>query len=260
MNLLDKEAIKKRILKYNSENGRVMKAFNKVFVSGVYPVGTNLAIEFIKEFKGMPYGDGGMSLDKKGDCSQSWIDFLYYLFGINTLGSYTESIYNADGKEYKSIDAAPVLSIVLYKLSNRNKHATHAAGKVSSTEIGDTRSVIHPFMIRKYKGWYDGKVTRVVDFLTTEQRESMIVQGTIEDYAKSLPVFKKGVVSSSYVEKMQRLLIKKGFDCGKHGPKDDGVDGDFGKDTESAVKAFQKKNGLPETGVCTTETWIKLLA
>ncbi len=50
------------------------------------------------------------------------------------------------------------------------------------------------------------------------------------------------------VAQLQAFLIGAGYDCGDHG--DGGVDGEFGKDTQSALIAWQYDNGLPETGVC----------
>ena len=173
--MITKEEVLNRILKFNSPTGRTVKALNKVF-SAEYPAGTNLVIEFVKEFKNLPYGDDGKRLDKKADCSQFWINVLYYWFGIDHLGSYTESLYKAKGKQvYKNLADAPVLSVILYKLSSRNPHATHAAGKVSETKIGDTRSKLAPFMIRS-SNWKTNKITRIVDFITDEQRQSVTVQ------------------------------------------------------------------------------------
>ena len=37
------------------------------------------------------------------------------------------------------------------------------------------------------------------------------------------------------------------------------MDNIFGKDTEKAVKAFQKKKGLKADGIIGPKTWIKLL-
>lgn len=48
----------------------------------------------------------------------------------------------------------------------------------------------------------------------------------------------------SEVKTMQENLIKLGYSCGKYG-----ADGDFGNDTEAAVKAFQKANGLDDDGL-----------
>lgn len=51
----------------------------------------------------------------------------------------------------------------------------------------------------------------------------------------------------------QKKLIDLGYDLGKYG-----ADGSFGKLTETAVKAFQKKNGLTADGVVGPKTWAKL--
>ena len=56
------------------------------------------------------------------------------------------------------------------------------------------------------------------------------------------------------VKNLQILLIGKGYSCGASG-----ADGDFGTNTEKAVKKFQKDNGLTADGICGTNTWDKLL-
>lgn len=55
-------------------------------------------------------------------------------------------------------------------------------------------------------------------------------------------VLKKGDVGAG-VKTLQKRLVALGYDIGKYG-----VDGDFGKDTEKAVKQFQIANKLPLTG------------
>lgn len=52
----------------------------------------------------------------------------------------------------------------------------------------------------------------------------------------------------------QQLLMKAGYDLPKFG-----ADGDYGAETVSAVKAFQKANGLTADGVIGKKTWAKLL-
>ena len=47
------------------------------------------------------------------------------------------------------------------------------------------------------------------------------------------------------VTEMQTLLMKLGYDLGSYG-----VDGDFGKDTEAAVRRFQRDHGLTVDGIC----------
>ena len=57
------------------------------------------------------------------------------------------------------------------------------------------------------------------------------------------------------VKNLQILLIGKGYSCGSSG-----ADGDFGTNTDKALKKFQKDNGLDADGICGKNTWDKLLA
>lgn len=63
------------------------------------------------------------------------------------------------------------------------------------------------------------------------------------------PTLKRGS-KGEYVRMAQTLLFEKGYDLGKSG-----IDGDFGKATEAAVKAFQKDNGLTADGIIGEKTW-----
>lgn len=76
----------------------------------------------------------------------------------------------------------------------------------------------------------------------------------------SLPTLRRGDRDAKWggdkgdsVETLQKLLIAHGFSVGS-----DGADGDFGRNTESAVIAFQKANGLTPDGVCGSATWTAL--
>ena len=67
-----------------------------------------------------------------------------------------------------------------------------------------------------------------------------------------LPVLRKGSEGSD-VKDMQKLLLSYGQKLPKYG-----ADGDFGTETEKAVKAFQKARGLDTDGVCGPLTWTAL--
>jgi len=67
--------------------------------------------------------------------------------------------------------------------------------------------------------------------------------------AAANPVLKLGSRGSA-VRKLQELLNKAGIKCT--------TDGDFGPKTEAAVKEFQKKVSLPETGVVQNKTWMMI--
>ena len=55
------------------------------------------------------------------------------------------------------------------------------------------------------------------------------------------------------VRKMQTVLLQLGYDLGPCG-----VDGDFGKCTEAAVRSFQRDRGLVVDGICGPKTWGEL--
>ena len=58
----------------------------------------------------------------------------------------------------------------------------------------------------------------------------------------------------SDVKELQTLLSDRGYSVGPCG-----IDGDFGKDTEAAVRAFQRDRGLTVDGAVGKDTWTELL-
>jgi hypothetical protein len=67
--------------------------------------------------------------------------------------------------------------------------------------------------------------------------------------AASNPILQVGSRGAA-VRTLQQLLNKAGVKCA--------TDGDFGPKTEQAVKEFQKKVGLEETGIVNHKTWAKV--
>lgn len=67
------------------------------------------------------------------------------------------------------------------------------------------------------------------------------------------PTIRKGS-RGVWVTLAQEKLIERGYSCGAKG-----ADGIFGKDTESAVRAFQRASGLNVDGVVGHDTWDALL-
>ena len=78
-------------------------------------------------------------------------------------------------------------------------------------------------------------------------------QKEVEKVTIELSKLRKGSRGSE-VKALQRLLIGSGFGCGASG-----ADGIFGGDTLTAVKAFQKSNGLEADGIVGRDTWTKIL-
>lgn len=67
------------------------------------------------------------------------------------------------------------------------------------------------------------------------------------------PTIKRGNKGEN-VRILQQLLMERGYRLPRYG-----ADGDFGSETEAAVKAFQKANGLKVDGIAGPATWGKLL-
>ena len=67
--------------------------------------------------------------------------------------------------------------------------------------------------------------------------------------AENRPTIRRGNKGETVAE-MQGILERLGYDLGSCG-----VDGDFGRMTEKAVKAFQKDHGLTVDGICGPKTW-----
>ena len=63
------------------------------------------------------------------------------------------------------------------------------------------------------------------------------------------PTLKKGN-KGKWVTTLQELLLDKGYNLGSYG-----VDGDFGKATDAAVRAFQSDNDLKVDGIVGEKTW-----
>ena len=74
-----------------------------------------------------------------------------------------------------------------------------------------------------------------------------------EPGAKSRPAIRKGAKGQA-VKACQEILDRLGYDLGPWG-----IDGDFGKDTLAAVKAFQKDHGLEADGIVGKMTWGELM-
>ena len=66
------------------------------------------------------------------------------------------------------------------------------------------------------------------------------------------PTLRRGNKGDAVVQ-LQNELVKRGYDIGSCG-----VDGDYGRATEAAVKAFQRDNGLTADGICGPLTYAAL--
>ncbi len=78
----------------------------------------------------------------------------------------------------------------------------------------------------------------------------------------AIPVFRRNLkykMKGDDVAAVQAKLVAFGFDIGKYGPKKDGVDGVFGKLTDTAVRKFQAQKALKVDGIVGVKTWAALM-
>lgn len=84
-------------------------------------------------------------------------------------------------------------------------------------------------------------------------RVQALLCGTDVPEAEPIPPTLRKGNESSHVKKAQELLISAGYDVGS-----DGADGKFGRETLSAVRAFQADHGLSPDGIIGPKTWAAL--
>lgn len=88
---------------------------------------------------------------------------------------------------------------------------------------------------------------------TSKKRYFMAIRWILDDGDPAdRRELKRGMTGADVVE-LQEMLRQLNYDLGTYG-----IDGDFGGDTEDAVKAFQVNVALPETGVVDAATWARL--
>ncbi len=74
-----------------------------------------------------------------------------------------------------------------------------------------------------------------------------------DDVSISFPTIRKGDTGTA-VKVLQLALVAYEYNIGKYG-----ADGEFGLDTENAVKRFQKNSGIEVDGIVGENTWSKLM-
>lgn len=107
--------------------------------------------------------------------------------------------------------------------------------------------------IGAYKSLDSAKAICKEGYFVFDDEGNVVYPIVVETCKVELPVLKKGDKGNA-VETVQYLLKDYGYNIGTAG-----VDGSFGSSTETAVKAFQKKHSLEQTGKVDEQTWNILL-
>lgn len=105
-----------------------------------------------------------------------------------------------------------------------------------------------PYTMDGFRKDVAAKVGKVVASTVNTTQKAVKRTATV-----TLPYLEYGDNGNS-VKALQGALFAFGYVCGIAG-----IDGDFGKDTKTAVMKYQKSKGLDDDGVVGKDTWTKLL-
>ena len=160
-------------------------------------------------------------------------------FGITLQGGGCTSQWNTASNwkaKGKISDGMPegILVCLFYSKDNLEKTWEHTGFGYKGETVECSVNVQH--FTRRDKKW-------------THWGIPMGIDGEVPDYKPTIRRGSKG----EYVTLLQSKLVLRGYDIGPAG-----VDGDFGRGTEAAVKAFQQDNGLTPDGICGPKTWAML--
>lgn len=128
---------------------------------------------------------------------------------------------------------------------------TITEGNFGNLPNGQTK-VENRYIYPSYK-YIFGYARPVFDKSTTEAKPSTPVATSDKEISVTTKQVKKGSTGPA-VKALQAILQANDISLGKYG-----CDGEFGNDTDTAVKEFQRKKGLTVDGIAGPNTWNALL-
>lgn len=198
-------------------------------------------IKNCKKYLGKPYVWGGESMEEGGyDCS----GYVYNVLrdsGFN-VGRTTADGYRGIGREVEPSQKKKG-DLLYFGKNGRATHIAIYAGDNGMYESigGSSNTKNNPGKGVTYSNFYRRSDLMEVRSLFDDAGNLSGNTGTAQPVDRSwLQRGDKG----QKVKDMQIMLIGCGYSCGV-----DGADGDFGRNTESAVKKFQHDNELKEDGL-----------
>ena len=202
-------------------------------------------------YKSALYGDKWIG-NMVADCSGLFV-WAFSKYGIRVSHSShyqytdycTEKGKLAGGKRTDGKELKPGTAVFVYKEEkDRYTHIGLYIGNGNVIEAASTEKgvIMSSVSATKWNRWGEMKK---VEFTDAEPAEPV----QPEDPAQAMPTVRRGDKGNT-VKLLQEALLRLGYPLPKYG-----ADGDFGKETETAVKAFQQDNGLAADGVAGKKTW-----
>lgn len=170
--------------------------------------------------------------------------------GTNSLwsGSYLSKKGKLTDKSAEFLATLPKGAPIFTGTDTDKPHVGHYDGagyvyEASSTTAGNIKT---PITDKKWKYW---GLYKNLDYEGAEPSAPVETKPVDETPADSRPTLRKGD-KGEYVALLQTKLLARKYQLPKYG-----ADGDFGKETEAAVKQFQQDWGLKVDGVVGKDTW-----
>lgn len=163
--------------------------------------------------------------------------------GSNTI--WKKYTTDRKGKVSDLVTIRPGTAVFQYRESDGNRH--HIGLYIGGGMCIEAKGTAYGVVKSELAQWDEYGELTDVDY--TGMPEEPVVQ--------SRRTLRKGS-SGADVEYLQKLLKAEGYDLGNSGPKGDGVDGKFGSETLSAVRAYQHDHGLTPDGIVGKQTWAAL--
>ena len=180
------------------------------------------------------------------DCRGFTYWVLLQIYGWKLMGAGATSQWNtaANWKAKGTVAGGLPADTLVCLFVQKGKTMEHTGFGLNNETIECSNGVQH-FTQRKAKWTHWGVPACVDGTIPTPTPEPTPTPST-------KPTLRRGD-KGPYVVDMQTKLNRLGYDLGPCG-----IDGDFGRATEKAVKAFQGDHGLKVDGICGPTTWAAL--
>lgn len=201
------------------------------------------------------FGDTMHSIQPSNmDANAPWCDAFVDFVILKTCEHFGKGAETARMVLCGDFDDYTYNSVALYKKAGRWSNTPHRGDQIFFGGSGHTGMVesVDSGTIHTIEGNKGDEVRKCSYIKSTP---SIIGYGRprYDLITGAMPTLKRGSKGSE-VKKLQEILISKGYSCGSYG-----ADGDFGADTESAVKKFQKDHNIGTDGIVGEKTWSALL-
>lgn len=182
-------------------------------------------------------------------------DFIGNLIDGIEIGGKGSTVLQALG--YVGLAGVTAVGVAATTFAVTMTAATYAAALVSAALLASAKQgwdyISSPIDMKQLEQWYQQYYVPQFDMTVLDEAASGPERVTArEDAPPPSPPYPGDVVKrksrdTDSVERIQGVLEVRGYDVS--------VDGDFGRDTERAVKAFQKDQGIEVDGKVGPDTW-----